>query len=403
MSQVKSSRREFVKASGVAGVVGVAGIAGVGLMETQKLNAAEAGQDYWVFVGTYTKKMSKGIYRLTMNGKTGALSGLKLVAKTAEPSFVAPHPNGRWLFAVNETTTFDGESAGSVSAFQIDKTTGDLKAVGKARSTHGSAPCYVSVDASGKFVLVANYHGGNLAVFRIGADGSLSEASDVVQHQGSSVNPKRQGEPHAHSILPDAKGQSILAADLGIDQVMGYRLDESSGKLVAHQPSTIQVEAGSGPRHLAISDDGKHAYAINELNSTVTAMDYDRASGKLQVIQTLSTLPADYTGNNGCADLHLSPDGRFLYGSNRGHDSIAIYAVDQASGRLTARGHAMMLGKTPRNFGIDPTGRFLLAANQNSDSITTFKINADTGALTATGSTAEVPTPVCVRFLAKGH
>ncbi|MHC4995433.1 MAG: lactonase family protein [Planctomycetota bacterium] len=397
MPHVNLNRRDFVKATTLTGAVALTGCA-----TTERSCCESNPQNFWVYVGTYTRKNSKGVYRFDYDTQTGALSNGALVAETENPSFLALHPNGRWLYAVNETSDFGGQNAGGIRAYRIDPATGDLDQVGQARSTHGASPCYVSVDPSGSAALVANYNGGNLAVFPIGADGSLAEAAQVVQHRGSSVNPRRQGEPHAHSILPDTGSNTVLAADLGVDKVIGYRFDPAMGKLVGHEPSTVKMTPGAGPRHVAFGIDGRHAYAINELDSTLTTMDFNRATGKLQKIQTLSTLPEGFTDNNSCADVHLHPNGRFLYGSNRGHNSIAIFAVDAVTGRLSPRGHASTRGSTPRNFGIDPTGRFLLATNQNSDTIASFAIDTTTGALTHNGAIAEAPTPVCILFVPRG-
>jgi 6-phosphogluconolactonase len=396
MPHADTTRRDFVKASAAIGAAAITGCA-----TSRDSNTMPHSQQLWVYVGTYTKKNSKGIYRYNYNAKTGALSDGALVAETENPSFLTLHPNGRWLYAVNETSDFGGQSAGALQAFLIDQATGALTQIGATQSTHGATPCYVSVNPTGKFALVANYNGGNIAAFPIGDDGALAPASHVVQHKGSSVNAKRQGEPHAHSIIPDTHSNTVIAADLGVDQVIGYRLTDN-GKLIGHEPSTAKMKPGAGPRHLAFSHNGDNAYAINELDSTITAMEYSRATGKLKKIQTVSTLPEGFDGNNSCADLHLAPNGRFLYGSNRGHNSIAIFAVDEQSGRLTAKGHASTQGSTPRNFGIDPAGRFLLAANQNSDTIATLAIDETTGALTPTGAIVEAPTPVCVLFVPRG-
>jgi 6-phosphogluconolactonase len=257
----------------------------------------------------------------------------------------------------------------------------------------------MSVDATGRFVLVANYGSGSVCVLPIGRDGGLGDAADVVQHQGSSVNPRRQQGPHAHSITLDAANRYAFAADLGIDKVMVYRLDTASGKLIPNDPPWAQVKPGAGPRHFDFHPSGKYAYLINELDSTITAFAYDASRGIIREIQTVPTLPADFRGASTCADVHVSPSGKFLYGSNRGHDSIVIFRIDEATGRLSYVGHELTQGKTPRNFAIDPTGTFLLAANQNSDTIVTFRIDQQTGKLTPTGHVAEAPMPVCLKLM----
>ena len=350
-----------------------------------------------LYVGTYTHTDSEGIYRYFMDPASGELTAAGVAARTEEPSFLAIHPDLHTLYAVNETMEYQGKPGGAVSAFHIDPDGGDLSFLNK-QATHGGAPCHLSVDATGRFVLVANYAGGNLAVFPVQADGSLNEASDVIQHEGSSVNPRRQQEPHAHSINLTPDNRFAIAADLGIDKLMVYRLDLERGKLLPHDPPYATVEPGSGPRHFTFHPNGRFAYVINEIGSTVTAFAYDADGAVLQEIQTISTLPAGWEGNSSTADIHVSPSGRFLYGSNRGHDSIAIFAVDAQRGTLTVVGYESTRGRTPRNFAIDPTGTFLLAANQGTNNIVVFAIDRESGALEPTGVEANVPMPVCLVF-----
>ena len=351
-----------------------------------------------VYVGTYTGSGSKGIYVCRMDTATGSLTPTGDVAETKNPSFLAIHPNGRSLYAVSEIADYGRKPTGGVSAFAIDRRTGGLTPLNQ-RASHGRGPCHVSVDATGKSVLVANYGSGSLAVLPIAGDGRLEEASDTVQHEGGSVNASRQKGPHAHSITLDPANRFAFAADLGIDKVMIYRLDASRGKLTPGDPPWAKVAPGAGPRHFAFHPSAKYAYVINELDSTMTAFAYNASTGALTEIETLSTLPADWQGKNSCADVHVHPNGKFLYGSNRGHDSIAIYAIDPATGRITPRGHTSTRGKAPRNFNIDPTGTFLLAANQDTDNIVTFRIDAQSGSLSFTGQELELPKPVCIRFL----
>jgi 6-phosphogluconolactonase len=355
----------------------------------------------WVFVGTYTEggHHSEGIYRFELDPATGNLSHRALAAETKNPSFLAIHPNHKYLYAVGELEKFNGQKSGAVSAFAIDPKTGDLTLLNQQPSG-GPGPCHVTVDRVGKHVLAANYEGGSACVLPIRSDGGLGEASEVVHHRGSSVNKQRQEAAHAHSINLDAANRFAFVADLGLDKVMIYRYDAEKGKLPANDPPFVAVTPGSGPRHFAFHPDGRHAYVINELASTVTAMDYDPEHGVLKPIQTVSTLPEDSKGENTTAEVQVHPSGKFLYGSNRGHNSIAVFKIDAKTGELTPAGRQGGDIKIPRNFGIDPTGKYLLVANQESDSIVVFRIDPDSGELTPTGAKAEVPMPVCVKMMA---
>lgn len=353
---------------------------------------------FLAYIGTYTRGKSEGIYVYRLDPSTGALTLSSKTADVKDPSFLAIHPQKRYLYSVNELGVVDGKPAGGVSAFAIDPKTGALTLLNQQPS-HGAAPCHLSVDATGKWVIVANYTSGSASIFPIQADGRLGEASDVVQHQGSSVNPRRQTGPHAHSVTIDPANRYAFVADLGLDKVMIYRLNLSQGKLIPGEQPWVRTHPGAGPRHFAFHPNARCAYVINELDSTMTAFIYDASQGRLTEIQHLSTLPEGFSGTTHCADVHVHPSGKFVYGSNRGHDSIAIFAIDQATGKLTPIGHELTQGKIPRNFGLDPTGTFLLAANQDSDTVVTFRIDQGTGKLTATGHVAEAPTPVCVKFL----
>lgn len=356
-----------------------------------------AGKTVTVYVGTYTTGTeSKGIYRFTLDLDTGQLTPAGEPAAAANPSFLAFHPNGRFLYAVGEVRDFE-PNAGAVSAFAIDPKTGALTLLNQ-QSSKGSGPCHLSLDKDGKNVLVANYGGGSVAVLPLQADGRLKTSSTFLQHLGSSVNPRRQAAPHAHSINLDPASRFALVADLGLDKVFVYRFDAGQGALLPHDPQSFKTAPGAGPRHLAFRPGGAHAYVINEMTSTVTALRWDAANGELTEIQTLSTLPEGFAGDNSTAEVVVSPDGKFLYGSNRGHDSLAIFSIDQGSGKLTAVGHQPTLGKTPRNFAVDPTGAYLLAANQNSDTLAAFKIDRASGRLTPVGAPVSVPRPVCVRM-----
>jgi 6-phosphogluconolactonase len=357
-----------------------------------------------VFVGTYTTgaSTSKGIYTMRLNTETGQLSAPELAAETVSPSFLALHPTRPLLYAINETSTFQNKPGGGVSAFSIGGK-GTLKALNQQPSG-GSGPCFVSLDKTGAVVLVANYGSGSVASLQLESNGSLKAAASTVQHEGSGADPNRQKGPHAHSINPDPTNKFAVATDLGIDRVLVYKLDPKAGTIVANDPPSATVTPGSGPRHLAFHPNGKFAYVAEELKWMVTVFAWDAAKGALQEVQTIPMLPEGVDGaaiKNSAADIHVHPNGKFVYASNRGHDSIVIYAVDQQTGKLTLVGHESTQGKTPRNFGIDPTGSFLLAANQQSDSVVAFKIDKNTGKLTPTGATAHIAAPVCIRFFAK--
>jgi len=367
-----------------------------------------------VYVGTYTLPIhfgsgfvlmgkGEGIYVYRMDQASGALEFSSKIKGVANPSFLTFDPERRFLYAVNELKTFEGKPAGTVSAFSVDSETGSLGFLNK-KPTQGTDPCYVSVDKTGRYVLVANFMSGSVCVLPIQQDGSLGDATDFIQHHGSSVDPKRQEGPHAHSIITDDASRYAFVPDLGLDKVMIYRFDPSRGKLEPNDEPWVQVKAGAGPRHFDFHPDGRYAYLINELDSTLVAFAYDKENGTLREIQTVPTLPKDFTGESTCADVHVSPSGTFVYGSNRGHDSIVVYKIDQRTGKLTYVGHESTQGKTPRNFAIDPTGRFLLAANQDTDTIVTFRIDKQTGELSPTGNVTKVPTPVCIKtFCLKGR
>jgi 6-phosphogluconolactonase len=385
------ARREFLRIAGL-------GTLGLALPELvfAHVRAPRSGE-LLVYVGTYTSRKSEGIYLYRLNLSSGELQHVATTKGVVDPSFLAIAPSRRYLYAVNEVEEFAGEKSGAISAFTINQRTGELKLRNQQPSL-GGAPCYVVVDRSGKFVLVANYAGGNVAVLPVRSDGSLGEATDLKQDQGSSINAERQEGPHAHCIVLDPANRFAYACDLGTDKIMIYRFDARRGKLIPNGTPWVQAKPGAGPRHLTFHPDGKYAYVINELHATVTAFARDQIKGNLKEVQTVPTLPKDPTVADTGADIHVSPDGRFLYCSNRGHDSIAAFKIDPRNGELTFIAHESTRGKTPRNFAIDPTGRFLLVANQNSDNIVTFRRDGKTGRLSATGHVAEVPSPVCLKF-----
>ena len=351
-----------------------------------------------VYVGTYTGPKSKGIYLLEFDPTTGALTPKGLAAETPSPSFLAVSPNRKFLYAANEIGSFGGRATGSVSSFAIDPKSGGLTPI-NTQPSGGADPCYVLVDPTGKNLLVANYTGGSLEVLPIAADGKLGEPSSIVQHKGSSVIRGRQSTPHAHAIDLDASGKLAIATDLGLDKLMVYRFDPEKGTLEPNAVPYAAVEKGVGPRHFAFHPDGRHAYAINEIACTVNAFTFEPSKGTLAVTQTISTRAPGGKPGNSTAEILAHPTGKFVYGSNRGDDSLAIYAVDPTSGKLSLVDHQATGGRTPRSFGIDPTGQFLIAANQNSDSLVVFKIDNRTGNLEQAGAPVAVPSPVCVKFV----
>ena len=357
------------------------------------------GETLYLYVGTYTTGESKGIYVYRMNRITAALELTSTTNAGENPSFLAIHPQRRYLYAVNEVSEFDGKQSGSVSSFAIDSTNGELTFLNR-KSSVGDGPCHLIVEDTGEYVLVANYGGGSVCMLPLQEDGRLDEATDFVQHEGSSAASSRQSAPHAHSIVADPANRYAFAPDLGLDKIISYRLDLAAGKLVPNNPSFAAVKAGAGPRHFDFHPSRKFAYVINELDSTITGFTYDEANGILNDIQTVSTLPEDFSAKSYTADVHVHPSGRFLYGSNRGHDSIAIFEIDESNGQLIAIGHEPTQGEAPRNFGLDPTGTFLFAANQATDTIVTFQIDQETGNLNPTGQVTEVPAPVCLQFVA---
>jgi 6-phosphogluconolactonase len=364
--------------------------------EQDKRSSADA----LVFFGTYTGEKSRGIYVSRLDLASGALTTPQLAAETPSPSYIAVNPDARFLYAANEVSRFNGKDTGSVSAFAVDRTSGTLRPLNQ-QASGGDGPAHLIVDKIGRNVLVANYGGGSVAVLPIGADGRLQPASAVVKHTGSSVDPKRQTKPYAHSINLDPANRFAYAADLGLDKVLIYRFNPDKGSLTANDPPFATVQPGSGPRHFAIHPDRPFAYVINEMTMTIGAFTRDAGSGALTALQTISTLPDGHSVQTGfsTADVQVHPSGRFLYGSNRGHDTIVSFAIDHQTGRLTYIEHRPTQGRTPRAFGIDPTGTYLLAANQRSDSVVVFRIDKRTGRLAPTKHTVNVGSPVCVKFI----
>jgi len=351
-----------------------------------------------VYFGTYTTGKSKGIYVSRFDPATGRLTAPELAAETASPSFLALHSSQRFLYSVVEKHNPTGKRIGALNAFSIDPATGRLTLLNQA-SSGGGGSCHVAVDETGKCLLAADYGSGTIAALPIQANGHLGEPATVIQHRGSSVNPQRQAGPHAHFITPGPANRFALACDLGLDQVLVYRFDPGKAALVPNDPAFASVKPGSGPRHLAFHPSGRFVFLINELSSTLTAFACDAERGVLKELQTVSALPEDFTGTSYGAEVQVHPSGKFVYASNRGHDSIAVFAFDPEKGKLTGLEYQATQGKTPRHFALDPTGRWLLAENQGSDTIVVFRVDSETGRLTPAGQTISVGAPVCAVFL----
>jgi 6-phosphogluconolactonase len=348
----------------------------------------------FIYIGTYTHTNAnlphrkEGIYIFRIDPTNGALQLTATVEDVLNPSFLAIHPTKHFLYAVNEL----GE--GFVSAFRVDSETGSLELINR-QPTKGSAPCYTSIDPTGRFVLVSNYGNGTLSVFPIQNNGGVEPLSDYVIHTGKGPDRLRQEAAHAHSIIPDPSGNFILAADLGIDEVLVYRLDSQNGKLIPNQPPSLPLLPGSGPRHMAFHPNGTTLYIASELGNTVTACTWDSQRGILDSFQTLPTVPIDFTGTSYVADIHITPSGDYLYISNRGHHSLAIFRV-MDDGSLTVNGHSSSGGQWPRNFAILPSGDRVVVANEHSENLLVYHINPSNGQLKATGFEYSVPKPVCV-------
>jgi 6-phosphogluconolactonase len=356
------------------------------------VGAALPAADMYVYFGTHSTGPGLGFSIAHFDTDTGALTTPKLDIEATSPAYFVIHPDGRHLYTCNSG------SPGGVSAYEIERATGQLTLLNKELSG-GDEASYVCLDQTGRHVLVANYEGGNIAVLALKPDGSLGERTAFAQHTGSSVDPKRQRHAYAHSIIIDPTNRFVLVADLGLDKLFVYRFDEKDGSLRPNDPPFATVTPGSGPRHVKFHPNGRWVYLINEMGCTVTAFNWDSAHGALQEFQTVSTLPADFKGTNTCAEIKVHPNGRFLYGSNRGHDSLAVFTIDPDTGRLTPLEHVSTQGKSPRNFTFDPTGKWLLCTNHNSDNAVVFRVDGATGRLTPAGPPVSVPSPFCERFL----
>ncbi len=358
-----------------------------------------AGTQYIAYVGTYTTKTrSKGIYAFRFDATTGQLNPLGVMAETPEPSFLAVHPSGKYLYAVNEVNNFNGEHSGAVSAYTIDRKSGKLTLLNQV-ATRGAGQCHVSLDRTGKFVFIANYDGGSIASFPVLPNGHLGAASGFVQHTGSGPNTERQKGPHAHWIGSSPDNHFVLSADLGLDEVLVYRFDAVKGSLTANNQPIVKVDPGAGPRHMAFTPSGDLAYVVNELKSTISGFTYRSADGVLTPVETIPILPPGYMGQHDSSEIMVHPSGRFLYVSNRGDNSIVLFWIFSAKGMLTRLGRFSTQGQTPRSFAIDPTGKFLLAANQGSNDIVVFHIDPGTGSLHPAGQAVRTPAPVCITFI----
>ena len=365
------------------------------------LPAMAAAKDYYVHFGTYSKAPSKGIYRSHFDTDTGVLTPAELAIEAKDPSFIALHPNGKVLYAVDESLdSKKTPGANGIAAYSIDAKTGALKLINQ-QSFEGSGPCHVSVDRDGHCVFIANYNTGSIAALPLDKDGRIGPVSSFVQHTGSSANRARQSSPHAHSIYTTPDNRFVLSADLGADKVFIYRFDAATGKLTSNEPAFATLPPGSGPRHLVFSPNSKFVYVISEMLCTVTTFSYDAAKGALSPVDSISTLPPGETkpANGSCAEIAIHPNGKFLYASTRGHNSITVYSLDAATGKLTFIDNKPSGGKTPRHFALDPTGAWLIAEHQDSSDVTVFRVDAATGKLTPTGAPVPVPSVVASVFV----
>lgn len=368
------------------------------LLSVSIVTLAQSSKDL-LYVGTYADRGSQGIYVLEFDRATGQLSELQTVKDKESPSFLAIHPNGKYLYAVYREGKNAQDKNGMVIAFAIDPKNGKLRKINE-QSSEGPGPCHVSVDPAGKLAYVSNYSGGSLAAYPIGPDGRLEGATDMIQHTGGSVNPNRQQEPHMHSIIPSADGDIVYASDLGLDKIMMYRPDRSVGELSPAQPPFATSTPGAGPRHFALHPSGSWAFSIEELSSTIASYQVNEDNGVLSLVDRATTLPKGASAEgNSTADIHVSPDGKFVYGSNRGHNSIVIYAIDTDTGKLTYVGNESTRGERPRNFCIDSQGEFVWVANRDTDNITVFQRDAASGKLTYTENEIKVPAAVCIQQL----
>ncbi len=365
---------------------------------TRTAGRSNAGKEFLVYVGSYNRARGKGIHAFRFDAAAGRLTSMGLATEAVNPTFVTASADGRFLYATKEVTRHKGRKSGSVKAFAIDRKTGKLRFLNEVASG-GTVPCYVALDKTGRYAMVANYGSGSVEVIEVRKNGRLGKVTAFARYAGCSVNPERQEGPHAHSINVSPDNRFAIAADLGLDKVFVYRFGEKAGVLLPNHPAYAVVNPGSGPRHIAFARNGRFVYVIGEMKSNITTFAYDARRGTLRKLQTISTLPKGCKLHSDCAEIAVSPNGKFVYGSNRGHDSIAVFAADPKKGTLVPVERAPSGGKCPRHFAIDPTGAYLLAANQESDTVVVFAVDRRTGQLTPSGETATVSSPSCVRFV----
>ncbi len=361
-------------------------------------NSAQAASgDSLVYVGTYTRGQSKGIYAYKLEASSGTFTSLGLVGETPNPSFLAVDPSHRFLYAANELNTFEGKRGASVTAFSLDSATGKLTQL-NAKASGGAGACHLVVDNDTKNLLVANYVDASVEDLSILPDGSLGAAPSFIVHTGKSIG-ARQAAAHAHCMVLDAANQHAYVCDLGQDKVIIYKFDSKTGTLTPNDPPSANIKTGSGPRHMALSPDGRQAYVVSEMGSIITHLSCDPKTGALADLQTMSLLPEDFKGTSNAAEIAMHPSGKYVYATNRGNDSVAVFAIDPASGSLSFVQRIPTNGRTPRGMAIDPTGKFLLTGNQDSSSITVFNLDPATGKLTQVEKQLEAPLPVCIIFV----
>jgi len=387
----KLTRREFLA------LLGVGALTPLTIKKSMSETFMNSDNEIPFYVGTYTDGASKGIYYCHFNHNTGEIAIKGVTEHIVNPSFLTFDRDKHFLFAVSETNKFQGMKGGSVDAYKMDSKSGKLQHL-NTQPTYGAAPCFISVDHTNHYVMVANYFGGNVTVYPIKEDGSLDKRSDFVQYHGKGVNPKRQDQPHAHSILPSPDNRFVLSCDLGTDKVHIFKFDDQHGKLTPAEQPFAKIKPGSGPRHIRFHPNTQWAYVLSEMGSTITVFDYNTEKGSLSEKQVISMLPADFTGKSTAAELHITTDGRFLYASNRGDDSIVVFTIDPDSGKLTLIQRTSSLGKIPRHFILDPSERYLLVANEKTNNVVVFTRDAKTGKIKPNGKSIEIPAPVCVRF-----
>lgn len=359
--------------------------------------AGDAGPETLrLYIGSYADSADAGIYLYEFSIPDREFRKIQEIRGHRNPSFLALHPEGDFLYAVNEIAGFKGENSGSVTAFSVEAGTGRLTFINSQPSL-GAHPCHISVLPDGNHVAVANYSGGSVALLPVAGNGALEKPSGFAQHEGSGPDSRRQRSAHAHSVYPFGDGSAIIAADLGTDMVMIYRSGDTGSLDPAYPNPSVSMKPGSGPRHIAIHPAGRWIYVINELNSTITRIDFDENSGSFSVMESVSTLPEKFEDENYCADIRIHPGGRFLYASNRGHNSIAVFEL-APDGAPVLVSHEPSGGDWPRNFNIDPSGSLLMAANQRSGNIAVFEIDRDTGLLEKTDAELRIDQPVCVEF-----